>query len=231
MRGQNGTARTGPKVVDAYGLVTPLITNDRGEKIGKSDDGEAIWLNQNKLAPFEFFQHFIRLVDSEVGLYLKLFTFLTATEIDQIMDKFLRKPASRSAHVKLAEQVTLLVHGQSGLELSLKATKALYEKGHEALNAIKSMSFEEMKQIFGSNFITRLYLDPEETTILDLAMNANCFQNISDAGRIIRAGGFYINQQQVTEPDSLINEGDHILPNDCTLIRVGKKRFHLVKWR
>ena len=238
MRGTGGSPKSGPVTIDAYGLMTPLITNDLGEKIGKSSiDGSAIWLNRSKLSPFDFYQHFIRLKDHEVGLYLKLFTFLSPSEHDQIMDKFLRKPASRIAHEKLAEQLTLLVHGREGLEFSLKASKALYAQDANAMNAIKSMTFDEMKEIFGSNNISRIYFDPEEveekekTTILDMAMKANCFANISDAGRIIRAGGLYVNQIQITDPDMIVDPNEHILPNDCTLIRVGKKRFHLVKWK
>ena len=211
-----------------YGLTTPLLTDEMGSKYGKSG-GSAVWLNRNKMSPFQFYQYFVRIHDNEVHKFLKLFTFLPDEEIEQIMHKFLTKTSGRYAQERLAESVTLLVHGEEGLQMAKKTTAALYAND---LPSIASMTEDEMREVFGqSALICSLYLDPETTTVLDLAIRAKCFSSESEAGHAIRAGGFYINYKQVLSPDKLINEDEHILPNGLSLVRVGKKRYYLVKWR
>lgn len=212
----------------AFGLTTPLLTDEMGSKYGKST-GSAVWLNRDKMSPFQFYQYFVRIHDDEVHKFLKLFTFLPDEEIEQIMHKFLKKTSGRYAQERLAESVTLLVHGEDGLGMAKKATAALFAND---LPSIARMTAEEMREVFDQHaLISSLYLDPGQTTVLDLAIRAKCFPNESEAGRVIRAGGFYINNNQVLSPDKLINEDEDILPNGLSLVRVGKRRYYLVKWR
>ncbi|KZS01025.1 Tyrosine--tRNA ligase, partial [Daphnia magna] len=91
-------------------LTIPLVTNEEGSKLGKTA-GNAVWITPSKTSPFELYQFFMRVKDSEVEQLLKLFTFFSTEEISQIMEKQTAKPESRIAHRKLAQQVTLLVHG------------------------------------------------------------------------------------------------------------------------
>lgn len=211
-----------------YGLTTPILADEKGNKYGKSS-GSAVWLNRNKMSPFQFYQSFLRVHDNDVNRFLKLFTFLPDGEIEQIMHKFLKKTSGRYAQERLAESVTLLVHGDEGLEMAKKTTAALYAND---LQSIARMTVDEMRELFAeSALMCNLYLDPGETTVLDLAIRAKCFPNESEAGHAIRAGGFSINYKQVLYPDKLINEEEHILPNGLSLLKVGKKRYYLVKWR
>lgn len=93
-----------------YGLTLPLITAEGGKKFGKSI-GNAIWLSPEKSSSFNFYQFFIRTADSDVEKFLKLFTFLSLKEINQIMENHKAEPGKREAQRILADQVTLLVHG------------------------------------------------------------------------------------------------------------------------
>jgi tyrosyl-tRNA synthetase len=209
-----------------FGLLTPLVTNEVGDKYGKST-GLPIWLNRDKLSAFDFYQFFFRLPDSEVGKFLNLFTLFSDDETEQIMQKFLKNTTSQYAQKILAETMTLLVHGEDGLNLAKKTTTALYEQDTESIG---KLSHEEMQEVFGKSALsTIVFLDPGETTVLDLALKANCFPNERDAIRIISAGGFYINYKQVTSPSQEIKD-EHILANNTSLLRVGKRRFYIVKW-
>ena len=231
---QLGNITTGYQLIrkltqkEAFGLVTSLLTDELGSKYGKST-GSKVWLSRNKMSAFDFYQYFVRIHDTEVLKFLKLFTFIPEAEIEKIMAKFLKKTDSRYAQERLAEAVTLLVHGESGLESAKKTTAALFDND---LQAISRMTVEEMQEVFASSaLVCHLYLEPGETTVLDVAMKAKCFDNEKYASNIIQAGGFFINYKKITSPSKLINEEDDILANDTSLIRVGKRRYYIIKWR
>lgn len=93
-----------------YGLTLPLITSEGGKKFGKSLRN-AVWLSPDLTTTFQFYQFFIRTMDSDVEKFLKLFTFLPLGKIRDIMNRHQSAPERREAQRILAEQVTLLVHG------------------------------------------------------------------------------------------------------------------------
>lgn len=91
------------------------------------------------------------------------------------------------------------------------------------------MSQEQISLAFEGAHIVDLV--PESgMSVFDLAMKANCFKTERDAVRIITAGGLYINYERVTDPQTVITRRSHILPNNVTLLRTGKKSYHVVRW-
>ncbi|XP_047503067.1 tyrosine--tRNA ligase, mitochondrial-like [Penaeus chinensis] len=207
------------------GLTVPIITTEAGNKFGKSA-GNAIWLDRNKTSAFDFYQFFFRVKDSEVEKFLMLFTFLHVKDINKIMAKHWEKPEAHHAQKKLAEKVTLLVHGYEGLESARRTTEALYGGRPDAL---AQMTSEELAVVFQSAASAKLVLEPG-TSVLKMAMDAGCYKEEKDARRIISAGGFYVNLSRVTNPDLILIPGVHILPNGITIARVGKKNYYLIKW-
>nr|CAH7743312.1 unnamed protein product [Callosobruchus chinensis] len=215
------------KVCDkpVYGLTVPLITSEMGDKFGKSA-GNAVWLSPKKTSPFIFYQFWMRQPDSEVEKLLKLFTFDSLGAISDLMRRHTEKPELRIPQRRLAEQVTLLVHGEDGLRNAKQASEALYEGSVEAVGKMNS---DEMINLFSGATLVKM-LPEAGQTLLDLAMKAGCFSTKSDAVRIITAGGFYINQQRANNPDEVINLNVHRLENNISLIRVGKKNYYIIKW-
>ncbi|XP_063980348.1 tyrosine--tRNA ligase, mitochondrial [Diachasmimorpha longicaudata] len=209
----------------AYGLTLPLITAEGGKKFGKSV-GNAVWLSPNKSTPFNLYQFFIRTKDADVENFLKLFTFLDLKKIAEIMRKFNEAPEKRDAQRILAENVTLLVHGEKGLSAARQASAVLYDNSLESLS---SMNVNEILNIFEGAKLSELPSEPGITTY-ELAMKINCFKTDRDAQRIISAGGFYINHSKIMNTSEVITPGIHILPNNMTLVRVGKKTYHVVRW-
>nr|CAD7439483.1 unnamed protein product [Timema bartmani] len=202
--------------IKVYGLTLPLITSESGDKFGKSS-GSAVWLDSRKTSPFQLYQFFIRVKDSDVGKLLKLFSFEPPGTIDEFVQKHQTKPELRIAQKKLAEQVTLLVHGEEGLHSALQSSATLYEGSLESLGKLNT---SELSHLFEGATVCELLLEPG-TTLLDLALRAKCFATEGDARRIISAGGFYINQQRATNIDEVLSTTTHILPNNVSLVRVG----------
>ncbi|XP_004533800.1 tyrosine--tRNA ligase, mitochondrial [Ceratitis capitata] len=208
-----------------YGMTLPLVTNEEGNKFGKSA-GNAVWLDGDKTSAFALYQFFVRTADSEVEKLLKLFTFIPLLDVEQLMREHQREPEKRKAQTILAEDVTLLVHGEKGLKQAERVTDALYKGNVEALG---ELNYEEVKQTFVGAAVVEILAEPG-MSMLQLAMKAKCFNNESDATRIISAGGFYINQKRVQNIAEIITHGIHVLKNGLSLLRVGKKNFYIVRW-
>ncbi|KAK9883730.1 hypothetical protein WA026_001918 [Henosepilachna vigintioctopunctata] len=208
-----------------YGLTLPLITTEMGDKFGKSA-GNAVWLSPKKTSPFTLYQFWMRQPDSEVEKMLKLFTFLTLGEIKDLMRQHSEKRELRKPHKILAEQVLLLVHGEEGLESAKATSKILYEGSVEALG---TLSADDITDIFQGATIVEL-LPEAGQNMLDLALKAKCFLTKEDAIRIISAGGFYVNQVKASNPNEVLNMNVHVLRNNLTLLRVGKKNYYIIKW-
>jgi len=210
---------------EVFGFTIPLVTNEAGDKFGKSA-GNAVWLSSFKTSPFELYQFFMRCKDADVEKLLRLFTFLPVEEISHLMSKQNAKPESRVAHRRLAQQVTLLIHGESGLDSAERITAALYGK---SISSLAQLQPSEIKETFKGASVVEILLEPA-TSILDLAMKAKCFSTENDARRIIAAGGFNINHQRCTDYTEILSLERHILSNGITVIRVGKKNYSIVKW-
>uniref|UniRef100_A0A336MFZ3 Tyrosine--tRNA ligase n=2 Tax=Culicoides sonorensis TaxID=179676 RepID=A0A336MFZ3_CULSO len=211
--------------VQAFGITLPLITNEVGDKFGKSA-GEAVWLDDKKTSAYSLYQFFIRQPDSEVEKLLRLFTFLPMNEIKEMLERHKRTPELREPQRKIAEDVTLLIHGKEGLEKAENVSKALYSGDAEVLGTLPS---NEIKEIFKGAPVKEVFLE-SGLSVFDLVMKVKCFPTEKDASRIISAGGFYINQRKVTNLSEVIVPGVHILQNGVSLLRVGKRNYYIVKF-
>ncbi|KAK1789714.1 hypothetical protein P4O66_015609, partial [Electrophorus voltai] len=210
---------------EVYGLTIPLVTTSVGDKLGKTA-GNALWLNWDKTSPFEFYQYFLRLPDSTVERYLKLFTFLPLDEVEKVMEQQRQDPGKRSAHKRLAAEVTKLVHGKEGLESAKRCTSALYHSSPEALD---QMDDAELKELFRGAPFQEFFLDPG-TTVLDACHRCQAIPEGARGYGMITDGGVWINHQRESNPEQVLVPGQHILSNGLCLIRVGKKNFYIIKW-
>lgn len=230
---QTGNLMTGHELIsrverkrEVFGLTLPLVTTEEGDKFGKSV-GNAVWLDGNKTSPFALYQFFLRMPDSEVEKLLKLFTFIPLPQVEQLMREHTKEPEKRKAQTLLAEDVTLLVHGESGLKQAERVTNALYKGNVEGL---AELNLSEIQQTFQGATMVNLLTEPG-MSILELAMKAKCFPTETDAVRIINAGGFYVNQKRVQNIAEVLTTGVHILRNGISLLRVGKRNFYIVRWQ
>ncbi|XP_011865724.1 PREDICTED: tyrosine--tRNA ligase, mitochondrial [Vollenhovia emeryi] len=211
---------------EVYGITLPLITAEGGKKFGKSLLN-AVWLSPAKSSSFQLYQYFIRTKDSDVERFLKLFTFLPLNKIAEIVKSHMNDPEQRRAQKLLAEQVTLLVHGEDGLLAAKRASAALYDKSIESFVRLNPL---ELTDVFEGATLVDIMTEPG-ITVYELAKKAKCFKTDHDAERIITAGGFYVNHQRVTNLNEVLVPGIHILSNNVSLLRVGKKTYHIVRWQ
>ncbi|XP_008477867.1 tyrosine--tRNA ligase, mitochondrial-like, partial [Diaphorina citri] len=198
------------------GLTTPIIESESGEKFGKSARN-AIWLDSKLSSSFELYQYLIRTKDSEVYDLLKLFSFDSLAAIEDFKRQNEHKPEERRAQKKLAEDLTLLVHGEEGLKSAKLATQALYSQD---LDSLGSLNATDASRIFPGARIVELLMEPG-MSMLELSLATKCFPRDKEANLTISEGGFYVNYKKVQNPQEVLSPSAHILPNSLTLLRVG----------
>jgi len=146
--------------------------------------------------------------------------------VEAILEIHSQDKGKRLAQEKLAEHLTLLVHGEEGLSLAVKSSNILYSRD---LASLSSLQLEEARQVFqGADYLQRLW-NPG-TTLLDFATKLGCFKSERDAQRIIGAGGFYVNLVRCDNIEEVLVPGKHVTTNGLTIVRVGKKNYYIVEW-
>ncbi len=211
---------------DVYGLTWPLLTTAEGEKFGKTA-GNAVWLDASLTSPYGYYQFWINRADAEVASLLKRFTFLDLVEIDELVRTHLANPADRLAQRRLAEDATRIAHGEPGLAEADRATRALF--GGARFRGLDDRVLAEAFDAAPSVELPRQRLE-DGVALLDLLTEAGAAASSSEARRLVRQGGVYVNNVRVTDERAIV--GPHDLASATTLVlRVGKKRHHLVRFR
>lgn len=205
-----------------YGLTFPLIVRSDGKKFGKSEEG-AIWLSEDRLSPYQLYQYLVRLPDEDVIRLLKLLTFLEMSEIKELEKSMKEKDyIPNTAQKKLAEEIVAFVHGTEGLASALRATESMGPGSQTVLNAqilkerAKDMPNASLQrsQVIGQKF-------SELTTFLQMTPSK------SEAVRLVKNGGAYLNNERISDPALIIDES-HLIDDTYLVISAGKKRKILV---
>ena len=210
------------KSKSVFGLTAPLITGSDGQKLGKSVDG-AVWLDKDKMSPFDFYQFWIRMEDSQVIKLLKLFTFLSKEEIEVLGKSLNEQPELREAQKALAYEVTKIVHGEKEANNVIKASKVLY--GEE----ISGFSDEMLKSIFAGvpSVILKHSRLQDGISLIDLLAETSIAPSKGAARKLLQGGGIYINNIRIDDPAKKVTT-ENLASESLMVIRSGKKNYHLI---
>jgi len=206
----------------AFGIVSPLVTNDAGTKFGKTEAGN-IWLDSGLTSPYRFFQFWLNTSDADVISYLKAFTLLSKEEILEMARSVRDEPYRRRAQRKLAADITRRVHGDEGLKGAERATQALFG------GSLKELSRKELIQVFQDAPTQRITWTDLEAglPIARAAHTAGVASSVSDAHRGLREGSLYLNNERVGS-NRQIDAGD-ALGGSFVVMRRGKKRHGILR--
>ncbi len=193
---------------DLAGLTFPLITKSDGGKFGKSESG-AVWLDAQRTSPFEFFQFWRNVPDADVGRYLGYFTFLPMDEVHALAAA--PGPAINQSKVRLAFEVTKLIHGEAEAVKARDAAAGAFSAAADVTgDAIPSMkiNLDEFKEGF---------------TLKHALIQAGFVNSNGQARKLIEGGGVRIHDEKITDPNRFITDAD--LREGHVLVRAGKKRM------
>ena len=199
---------------EAYAFTMPLILDATGKKFGKSE-GNALWLDKNKTTPYEIYQYLINADDSKVFEYLKVFTFLSKEEIENIMKEQNERPESRIAQKALAYEVVKDIHSKEDADSAIAISEALFTGN------VKSLTDEEIEVAFHG--VPTVEIN-EEIKLIDLLVN----NGIASSRREARE---FLGNNAITLDGDIVNDENLIidLAKKYHTIRRGKKKYYLIK--
>ena len=204
---------------EAYGITMPLILDANGNKFGKSE-GNALWLDKNKTSPYELYQYLINSSDTKVEEYLKVFTFLTKEEIIDIKERHNECPEKRIAQEMLAHEFIRDLHGEEDYQEALRISKSLFS------GDIKNLNVKEIEMAFKG---IPSYEISEDTSLVDLLVDANVVSSKREAREFITNNAISINGDKINDLEFVVNRNVAI-DDKYIIIRRGKKKYHVVKF-
>ena len=202
----------------AHAFATPLLTKADGTKYGKTEGG-ALWLDPEMMSPYAFYQFWLNVEDAKVGELLRVFTFLSHEEIEELEQQTEEKPFLRAGQRRLAEEVTSFVHGAEETERIKAASAALFGGGD--LHALDAGTLAAALREAGGGEVPS---GEELPTIVDLLVAAGLSESRGAARRTVAEGGAYLNNQRVADPEARPGSTD-VLAGEWLVLRRGKKSF------
>ena len=202
---------------DAYGFTMPLILDKFGNKFGKSE-GNALWLDKNKTSSYELYQYLINTDDEMIIHYLKVFTFLTKEEIEEIEKKHNEKREDRLAQKTLAREIITDLHGKEEYEKALKISENLFNGN------IKELSVNDI--LVGMKEVPSIKIKENEI-LIDVLVNNKIVSSKREAREFLNAGAISINGAVENDENKVMSKSI-ALEEKLFVIRRGKKKYFLV---
>ena len=202
----------------AYAFTMPLILDANGNKFGKSE-GNALWLDKDKTSSYEIYQYLINSSDEKVEEYLKVYTFLTKEEIEELMKKHKEKPEERLAQKTLATHFITDLRGKEECDRAVKISEALFN------GKIKELTKKEIETVFKG---VPTFDTENNINIIDMLVNGKVASSKREAREFVNAGSITINEEKITDENYIITN-DLAIEGNLLVIRRGKKKYYIGK--
>lgn len=201
---------------EAYGFTMPLVLDKYGRKFGKSE-GNALWLDRNKTSSYELYQYLINVDDEMVISYLKIFTFLSVEEINELEKSNKEHPELREAHKALARCIITDLHGDNAYKEAVKISESLFSGN------IKNLSSKEIEMAFKG--LDKITIN-EEMNIIEFLVSTGICSSKRESREFVNNNSISINGDKVNDLDFIINK-DIAIDNKYVVVRRGKKKYFI----
>ena len=203
---------------EVYGFTMPLVTDSQGNKFGKSE-GNALWLDKEKTSSYELYQFFVNVEDSMVIDYLKIYTFLSKEEIEELEAKNKAHPELREAHKALAREIITFLHGKEEYEKAVNLANHLFN------NKFKDLSKRDIEDLFKGQEIKEVEAG---ISLVELVNNMGIAKSKREAREFIEAGAISINGEKVTDLEKVIDK-EMFIESTYIVVKRGKKNYYIGK--
>lgn len=228
---QWGNITTGTELVrrkgggEAFAFTCPLITKADGGKFGKTESGN-VWLSPEKTTPFQFYQFWLNAADADAEKWIRIFTLLPKEEIDPLLEEHKMDPGKRVLQRKLAEEVTVFVHGAEEYQKAVQTTEKLFHQQHAPAELLSLEELESMEGIIKIN-VPKSTLQEGKDVVSFLA-DSQIFPSKGEARKMVQNGGVSINRRKVDNLQFSVNNS-LLLHDQFLLVQKGRKNYYLVK--
>jgi tyrosyl-tRNA synthetase len=209
---------------EAFAFTCPLITKADGGKFGKTESGN-VWLDPVRTTPYQFYQFWLNATDHDAEKWIKIFTFLSQKDINDLIAEHKTDAAKRSLQKKLAEEVTRFVHGEELLKEAIGTTEKLFANQNAPAESLSIDDLEGMEGIIRSDF-AKATLSTGIDVVSFLA-ETKIFPSKGEARKMVQGGGISINRNKVEAVDMKIGN-ELLLHGKYLLVQKGKKNYYLV---
>lgn len=212
--------------VQLYGLTHPLLTKSDGTKMGKTESG-AVWLSPERTSPYAFYQYWFNVDDADVGRCLRQLTELEHDEIEVLDKACSQRPEKRESQTRLAEEMTRIVHSDTGVATAKRAQAVLF--GGEAIDGYDDRQLAEIFNDVPSEQLSRSRLEGEGVSLIDALVEAKLAKSKSEARRTITQGGAYVNNYRRDAIDTHLKTTD-LASETIMVLRSGRRRYALLRF-
>ena len=230
---QWGNITTGTELIrrteggEAFAITCPLITKADGSKFGKTESGN-VWLDPRYTSPYKFYQFWLNVSDADAEKYLKIFTFLTKEEIEELVKEHEQNPGARPLQKRLAKEVTTMVHSEKDYNAAVEASQILFS--NSAGEALKALDEQTLLDIFDG--VPRFTVSKAELEagipLLDLlAVKTTVFPSKGEARKMVQGNGVSLNKEKVSDPAAVV-DASALLGGKYLHIQKGKKNHFLL---
>lgn len=229
---QWGNITTGTELIrrigggKGYALTCPLITKADGTKFGKTESGN-VWLDANRTSPYKFYQYWLNTSDADAEKYIKIFTFISKENIEELIAKHQEAPHLRLLQKKLAEEITVMVHSMEDLDNAVKASAILFGKStSEDLKGLNEKTFLDVFEGVPQAEVSSSDLENGMDMIAALAAKTGFLVSNGEARRELKQNSISVNKEKVKE-DFLIRTTD-LISGKYVLLQRGKKNYFIL---
>lgn len=228
---QWGNMTTGTELIrrksagEAFVFTCPLITKADGGKFGKTESGN-IWLDPERTSPYQFYQFWLNAADADAEKWIKIFTFLDQTTIQNIIEEHQSNPANRILQKALAKEVTCFVHGEAAYQQAIATTEKLFANQHAPAETLSEEDLQQMQGIVKIDLPKNLL--SEGVDVITLLTTSNIFPSKGEARKMIQNGGVSINRRKVEQAQDAVT-AEMLLHSKYLLIQKGKKNYYLIQ--
>lgn len=228
---QWGNITTGTELIrrkaggEAFAFTCPLLTKSDGGKFGKTEAGN-VWLDPQRTTPYQFYQFWLNAADADAEKWIKIFTFLPPAEIEALITQHQADAAQRLLQKKLAEELTVFVHGHEEFDKAVETTQKLFANQNAPA---ESLSVEDLEGMEG---IVRVSIDKSKLSagvdVISLLADTGIFPSKGEARKMVQNGGVSINRKKVESQQQQVTNAE-LLHDQYLLVQKGKKNYYLLK--
>lgn len=230
---QWGNITTGTELIrrmgggEAFAFTCPLLTKSDGGKFGKTEKGN-VWLDPAKTSPYQFYQFWLNASDEDAAKWIRIFTFLTRDEIEQLISEHQQAPHLRLLQKKLSEEITSFVHGRHEFEFAVKASEILF--GNATTDVLQSLNEDQLLQVMDGVPTHDYALSAFEAgaDIVGFLADTGIFPSKGEARKMVQSGGISINKSKVEGIETKLTPAN-FLNGKYLLVQKGRKNYYLVR--
>lgn len=229
---QWGNIVTGTELVrrkaggEAFAFTCPLLKKADGSKFGKSERGN-VWLDPQKTSPYLFYQFWVKATDEDAKNYIKIFTFLSKEEIDELITLHDQAPNQWLLQKRLAKELTTFVHGEKGFEFALQASEMLFRK--DTAEVLKSLTEEQLLEVMDG--VPQFEFAASELEagkdIVSFLAETGILPSKGEARKMVQNNGISINKVKVTGIDMVVDKSQ-LLNGKYILVQKGGTKYNFV---